>query len=138
MWTVPNTPSPNCLVRITGSDSDGGPSDVSNGEFTITPSTASTITVGTPNGRESLSSGSSFEITWSSTGTITSVKIEYSTDGGSSWKSIIASTGNDGSYMWTVPNEPSDSCLVKISSGDSDMGPSDVSNGVFSIVSSGR
>ena len=35
-WTVPNTPSSNCLVRISEASS-GTPSDVSNAAFTITP-----------------------------------------------------------------------------------------------------
>jgi hypothetical protein len=92
------------------------------------------VTVLSPNGGEHLDVGSDHVISWNSTGTVGEVKIEYSINSGSSWSTIIPGTVNDGSYVWTVPNAPSDNCLVRISeAGDGD--PSDVSDEVFSIVS---
>jgi len=44
-------------------------------------------------------------------GTIANVKIEYSTNAGSNYSTVIASTANNGSYSWTVPNAPSVNCL---------------------------
>ncbi len=127
-WTIPDNPSDTCLVRV--SETDGQPSDISDGPFTIfLPS----ITVIYPNGRESLSVGSAHEITWTSTGTIASVMIEYSTDGGITWKVIVNSTKNDGKYNWVVPDDPSGSCLVRIEGIDKDGGPWDISNGEFFI-----
>jgi len=47
-------------------------------------------------------------------GTISSVKIEYSSDGGATWNQITASTTNDGDYIWTIPNIPTTQCRIKI------------------------
>jgi Leucine-rich repeat (LRR) protein len=126
-WTVPNTPSPNCLVRI--SDIVGPASDTGNGVFNILE--MRTIMVIAPDGSEDWQVGSSHDITWSTTGDIANVSIEYSSDGGSLWNSIIASTPNNGTYNWTIPDTPSTDCLVKVSDI---AGPaSDTSNAVFTI-----
>ncbi|MGD2092317.1 MAG: SBBP repeat-containing protein, partial [Candidatus Aminicenantes bacterium] len=127
-WTVPNTPSTNCLVRI--SDTAGPATDTSNAVFTIAEQR--TLTVTAPNGTESWEGGTSQTITWNSTGSIANVQIEYSTDNGSSWNTVEASTTNDGNYNWTVPNTPSTNCLVQIS--DTAGPATDTSNGVFTII----
>jgi hypothetical protein len=98
--------------------------------------TTESITVTSPNGGETWSTGSSYSITWTSTGSVGNVKIQYSTNNGSTWKTIISTTANDGAYSWTIPdstNMVSSSCLVRISEA-SDGIPSDTSNKVFSIV----
>jgi len=94
------------------------------------------LQITSPNGGESWQVGSSQTITWSAQGTVADVKLEYSTDNGSSWATIANSTANDGNYGWTIPNAVSNQCLVRISEAE-DGDPSDVSNGVFAIVSSG-
>jgi hypothetical protein len=86
-----------------------------------------------PNGGETWQTNSSHSITWTSTGTVGNVKIEYSTNNGSSWSTITSSTANDGVYSWTVPETPSSLCKVRISEA-SDGSPSDTSNAVFSII----
>jgi hypothetical protein len=93
-----------------------------------------TITVTSPNGGETLSVGTSFPITWTTTGTVGNVKIAYTTTGSTGWTTVTSSTSNDGSYNWTVPNTVSTQCRVKISEA-ADGTPSDTSNAVFSIVS---
>ena len=97
----------------------------------ITISSTSQITITAPAGGENWTVGSSQDITWTSSGTSGNVKVEYSYDNGSNWCSIIASTSDDGSYSWTVPNTPSTQCLVKIT--DTDGSPSDQSDAVFTI-----
>jgi Leucine-rich repeat (LRR) protein len=126
-WTVPNEPSGNCLVRIT--DTEGDPADVSDVLFTISP--VQSITVTGPNGGEEWYTGSNHDITWTSTGTIDSVKIEYSTNNGSDWSDVIASVPDTGAYLWTIPDTPSDNCLVRVI--DTDGNPSDTSDAVFTI-----
>jgi len=126
-WTIPDAPSGNCLVRV--SDTDGDPSDVSDAVFTI--STVPYIIVSSPNGGEDWQAGSSHDITWTSIGTSGNVEIEYSTNNGSSWTQEVASTVDDGSYSWTIPDAPSGNCLVRVS--DTDGSPSDVSDAVFTI-----
>ncbi|MDQ1355380.1 MAG: hypothetical protein QG657_5690, partial [Acidobacteriota bacterium] len=91
-----------------------------------------TITVTSPNNGETWLIGSTHEITWSSTGALGNVRIEFSSDNGSNWTEITASTENDGVYSWTVPGISSTNCLVRISETDGD--PSDTSDAVFTIV----
>ena len=98
--------------------------------------TAASITVTSPNGGETWTAGSSHSITWTSSGTVGNVKIEYSSDNGSSWSTITSSTPNDGTHSWTVPNLSSTQCLVRIEEA-SDGNPSDTSDAVFSITSGG-
>jgi len=93
----------------------------------------STITVTSPNGGESWAAGSSHNITWTTSGSVGNIKIQYSTNNGNSWVTITSSTGNDGSHSWTVPNVSSTQCLVKVS--ETDGSPTDTSNSVFSITS---
>jgi hypothetical protein len=134
-WPVPDTVSDQCLVRITANDGgdDPKPSDVSDVEFSIVPPTSPTIRVITPNGGEQVVIGSIYEITWFSTNTREPVRIEYSTNGGETWTEITGSTENDGDYDWTVPDEPSETCLVRVSETDGQ--PMDISDAIFSIVS---
>jgi hypothetical protein len=134
-WTVPDDPSSSCLVEVSEAD-DGSPSDFSNAIFTIIESspTTPTITVTSPNGGEELEVGTSYTITWTTTGTVGRVKIRYTTNNGSNWSAVTSSTSNDGSHTWIVPDKVSSNCLVKISEA-SDGSPSDTSNRKFSIVS---
>jgi hypothetical protein len=129
-WTIPDTPSDNCLVRV--SDTDGTPADTSDAVFTIS-STSSSITVTSPNGGEVWQVDSTYDVTWMSNGTSGNVQIEYSTDNGSSWTEVIASIQDTGSYPWVIPDNPSDSCLVRII--DTVGNPSDISDAVFTISS---
>ena len=127
-WTVPNTPSTQCLVRISDA-SNASINDVSDNVFTIAP----LITVTAPNGGENWVGTIPYNITWTSQN-ITNVSIEYSTDNGSSWISVISSTpASGGSYNWTVPNTPSTQCLVRISDA-SNASINDVSNATFTIT----
>jgi len=91
--------------------------------------------VSQPKGGEVWYSGHTYDIAWYLPGAGDSVSIEYSTDAGASWIEIAASTPNDLSYAWKVPETPSDSCLVKVT----DLLIPDTtaqSDSVFSIVSS--
>lgn len=92
---------------------------------------ASSITITAPNGGENWAVGSAHNITWTSQNTSGTVNIDYSTDGGSNWKPVIASTGDDGSHLWTIPNDPSTICKVRVS--DTDGNPTDQSDAVFTI-----
>jgi len=83
-----------------------------------------------PNGGESLTAGSSVNITWSSVGSFTTVNLDYSSDGGTSWSSIAAGTANDGTQAWTVPAGTTTTGRVRVSGGTA----TDMSNANFSIV----
>ena len=132
-WSIPNTPSEDCLVRISDAV-DGNPFDVSDAPFII--SAVPRINILRPNGGENWLAGSGETIQWTSTTPTdpVNVKIEFTTDGGGSWTEIVASTPNDGDYVWApIPNTPSTDCLVRISDAV-DGNPSDVSDAPFSIV----
>jgi len=132
-WTVPDAVSTQCLVRLSDA-ADGDPSDVSNTVFAIITPLPATVTLTSPIGGESLVVGRGHNITWSSTGSLGNVKLEYSIDNGGSWTTISSSTSNDGSHTWTIPNAPSSHALVRISDA-ADNDPQDASNSVFSITS---
>ncbi|MBN2416619.1 S8 family serine peptidase [bacterium] len=93
------------------------------------------ITLVAPNGGENYLVGSVQEIQWTSNGTSGNCTIEYSNDNGLGWAVLELSTPDDGSYNWTIPNTPSDQCLVRVT--DTDGSPSGQSSAVFTIESSG-
>ncbi|MEJ2355876.1 MAG: T9SS type A sorting domain-containing protein [candidate division WOR-3 bacterium] len=92
------------------------------------------IRVTSPNGGEVWQADSTYDITWTSVATTGNVRIEYSTDNGSSWIQTAGSTVDNGSYSWIVPENPSDSCLVRVKNWSGH--PFDISNSVFSILPS--
>jgi RHS repeat-associated protein len=121
-------------VRIQANDEDKEPSDISDAVFSIVSEIEPSITVTSPNGSEGWEISSLQTITWTSTGTIDNVTIEYSINSSTSWIEIIASTPNTGSYEWTIPDSPSEYCLVRVSDADADTGPSDTGDSYFSII----
>jgi len=109
-------------------------SDTSDASFTLTDTPpASQLTLKSPNGGESWLVGKGAQITWDTTGTIANVKLEYSTNNGSSWTSITNSIRNTGSYLWLIPNAVSANCRVRVSDA-SNAAVTDSSDSVFSIV----
>ncbi len=129
LWTTPNIASSNCLVRVSDATSSLT-YDVSDAVFTI--DAVKSVTVISPNGGESWDAGTVHQITWNSSG-LTAVKIEYSSNSGSTWNVIhSAFSAAAGSYDWTLPNVNSTTCLVRVSDY-SNAAISDISNAVFSI-----
>ena len=94
------------------------------------------LTVTSPNGGEYATAGFDRDITWTSTGDVASVNIDYSTDGGSNWSIVAAATPNDGRHAWSVPDSPATAFLSRISDAADGM-PSDQSDAVFTILSPG-
>jgi hypothetical protein len=90
------------------------------------------LEVTSPDGGENWPVGSTQLIEWTCS-CLDSVKLEYSTDGGATW-TVIASglPCAKGTYPWTVPDAPSENCLVRASDA-SDGDPSDGSDAVFTI-----
>jgi parallel beta-helix repeat protein len=131
LWEIPNAPSTQCLVRI--SMQSPQISDVSNGVFTITANEK--ITVDQPNGKENWNVGSPRYIVWHNYLFSGPVKIEYSTNGGSSYSVIENSYSTSTAYAWTIPDAPSNNCLIRVSDA-SDPTLFDVSDVAFTISSS--
>lgn len=156
---IPNTPSAVSKVRISEVGT-GLPSDVSDSVFTIVPEQALVLTA--PNGGENWASGSTQNITWTSSGqsnrnrilkdhepmirlkknmnspAVSNIKIEYSTNGGNSWDLITESAPNNGLYVWSnIPSHNSAFCRVKISDA-ADGFPYDVSDDNFTIYNTSQ
>lgn len=131
-WTPsPSLGGPQCLIRI--SDSGNGlVNDVSNSVFTLRLLYAEkyaggsfdgfsreqypggTITLTSPNSAIALQPNALFNITWTQTFS-GDVGLDYSTDNGSSWISIVSSApGSPLSYGWVVPNTPTSTGLVRV------------------------
>jgi hypothetical protein len=90
------------------------------------------LSITAPNGGENLTAGSITNITWASSD-IDKLKLEYSTDNGSSWTTIVSNiSASTGSYSWTIPSTASTNCKVKISD-QSDLTFSDTSEQTFII-----
>jgi hypothetical protein len=128
-WTVPNAATTQGRVRVS-SVADGGVNDASDSNFTLTGAPVATLTVTAPNGGESWTVGTTQTIAWSSANLSANVKLEYYN--GSIWTVINASTANDGTESWTVPNAPSTQARVRVTSV-TDGGISDTSDADFTI-----
>ena len=77
------------------------------------------LNITAPNGGESWLEGRPHNITWTSQGidaAASHVKLEYAPDNEATWKQIIASTLNTGTYSWTPPNDPGLLTKVRITS----------------------
>jgi PKD repeat protein len=136
-WTVPvqKNNKKNCLVKVISFNSSGTKvgEDISDSTFTI-----EVVKVTSPDGGETLTSGNTYAITWTTNGTIrpvTSTKLFYTINGGSKWIVIKTLTGNPGTYNWTVPSASSSNCKVKVvlkDAGGKTVG-NDISDGLFTI-----
>lgn len=82
--------------------------------FDYTLSEAGILTLTRPNGGEQWVRNTNHNITWISSADVGNVDILYSIDNGVNWTTIVSSTANDGSYTWTVPDTPSNQCIVRI------------------------
>ena len=91
-WTIPDAISSTVRVRITN-NADTTVKDLSDGNFKITGS----FTLTAPNGTENWTVGTAYNITWTKTGSIANAKLEYSTNGGTTYPNlIVASTRRRG------------------------------------------
>jgi hypothetical protein len=60
------------------------------------------------------------------------ITVEFSSDSGATWDTLITNTNNDGEYGWVVPAVPSSLCLVRIAEAEAG-GPVDLSDSCFAI-----
>jgi hypothetical protein len=126
-----------CLVKVVGFNASGIKvgEDQSDSTFTI-----EVVKLTSPDGGETLTSGSTHTITWRTNATIrpvASAKLFRTMNGGSTWTLIKTLTGNPGSYNWKVPSVtvPKTQCKVKVvlrDSGGVTVG-SDISDAFFTI-----
>jgi len=94
------------------------------------------VTMLTPNGGESIATGSTYRITWSAPAEAVKFTIQYSTDNGSTWNTI-ASNVKGTNYNVTVPKVTANmtQCRVQVTGYNASglLVGSDVSDGPFTI-----
>jgi chitodextrinase len=117
----------------------GGPANNSADMVVTVNATAGPFAVTTPNTAVSYVGGSTQTISWNVAGTTANsvncanVDILISTNGGSTWSTLLAATPNDGTEAVTIPNTPSTTCRVMIKGTNHIF--FDVSNTNFTITS---
>lgn len=125
-WNVPDVASKKAMVRITDQKGTTGKSAV----FTIG---SSKITVTRPFAGEVLTGGTqNYVITWTGIGLATQKTVEYSLDGGLTWKPIGTTTTDVSSYFWNVPDTASTLAVIRVTDQNGITGKS----GVFTIKKS--
>ncbi len=99
--------------RLTVRDNRAGGSANNSDDMVVTVNgTAGPFTVSSPNTAVTYAGGSTQTVTWNVAGTTANgvncanVDILLSTDGGTTWTLLLASTPNDGSQAVTIPNTP--------------------------------
>ena len=125
--------------RFTVRDNRAGGSANNSDDMVVTVNgTAGPFSVTAPNTSVSYVGGSSQTVTWNVAGTTANgvncanVDILLSTNGGSTWTTILASTPNDGSQAVTIPNTPSSQCRIMVKGTNHIF--FDVSNSNFTIT----
>ncbi|MFC1709566.1 hypothetical protein ACFL2J_05900 [Candidatus Omnitrophota bacterium] len=116
-WGVYNAVSETAVIRVSNAGSepvDAGVSDT----IAIKP----TLTLTSPDTDSFWEVDKDYDIVWTKTGTISTVKLEYSVDGGSSYESTAIASSVDATgdpedsykYTWTVLDIISDQVVIKI------------------------
>jgi chitodextrinase len=128
--------------RLTVRDNKAGGSANNSDDMIVTVNgTAGPFTVNSPNTAVSFVGGSSQTITWSVAGTTANgvncanVDILLSTDGGTTWNNLLASTPNDGTQAVTIPNTPGTTNRIMVKGTNHIF--FDVSNTNFTITAGG-
>ncbi len=92
------------------------------------------ITITSPNGGNTWTQGTQVTVTWSTTGTVSAVNIDLSTDDGDNWSRLISNLPNTGSKTLRVPHIAASSrCRVRVSEIDGT--PADFTDTNFTIQS---
>jgi hypothetical protein len=110
-WTIPITLSTLCKIKLSDV-TDTSLKSIITGVFTIL---GPTLSLTSPTGGENWKVGQVDSIKWTSSN-LSNVKIDYSTDNGTTWSAIIASTpASSGHFGWIIPYTLSANCKVRIS-----------------------
>lgn len=114
-------------IEITGFNVPSGPQHY----FVVYEIITDELTLTYPIGAEKMVPGTQEVIHWDAINTTEDFVLEYSTNNGNTWNAIATVGSTTTNYTWTVPNNISGECLVRITSGSF----SDTSGEVFSIAS---
>lgn len=120
-WTIPATPTPAALFRVTARDSMGRAAwDLGGASFTIRDGTPPQVTLIAPNGGEVWPTDSARTIVWTASDEsgIAGADLDWSADGGQHWTTIVAGVAGS-SFGWTAPLAPSTTARVRVVVRDS-------------------
>ncbi len=135
-WTVPvQAISNRCRVRISSKDLPDI-QNVTEGDFSIIPQGLGSLRLLVPDGGEIYPPGSTQRLRWASSGNAgRTVQIDFSSDGGKTFQTLLRGIPNNTDRIWTVPMTKSERCRVRIVSEQRDLGPliSDISNCDFKV-----
>ena len=130
-WPLPNIPTDSALIKIIDADNESI-LDISDSLFEIS-SASPIIKLLQPNSGTFII-GDFVSIKWSSVFGGSNVKLEYSTDDGQSWTTIISSYSSPvNTYTWQVPASPTTLGKIRVSDA-SDPASYDDSDGNFTIL----
>jgi hypothetical protein len=88
-----------------------------------------------PNGGEAATVGSTLDLRWTASASVTTVRVELSRTGANGpWETLFSATPNDGHEAWTVTGPPSATCWLRVCDSI-DGAPSDLSDAAFALVS---
>ncbi|HRH02372.1 MAG TPA: peptidoglycan DD-metalloendopeptidase family protein [Bacteroidia bacterium] len=116
--------------------------NVTNGNTTSVTGTYSpvttTVTVTSPNGGENWQANSNHSITGSIAGSFWGYSIFYSSNNGSTWNYVTSMSSNNSAinFNWSVPNDASSNCKIKVEVYSNGSTVSDMSNSTFTILTS--
>ncbi len=115
LWSAADVETASALVRITDNDRPET-LDASGSVFSIKPPQ---IRILVPGGGEEWVAGTEHQFTWASEGgeygaIRHNLTFQYSTDSGQSWETFAVDEMNDGSYLWTIPEDISQNYRLKI------------------------
>ena len=101
--------------------------------------TVPALTLVQPNGSFILSGGATLSIQWTTSDAnlaLFPIKIEFTSNSGTSWSTIAPTLMNTGSYSWTLPSINSSGVQVRVTSSDTFGNSNAVVSPVFTIDSS--
>ena len=97
-----------------------GIADTLTNSGTALDQTAPLVAVLSPNGGETVAAGSVASVSWSASDNVavSTVDVDVSMDGGTTWSSVAAGVANTGSASWNVPNTPTVTALARVTAHD--------------------
>lgn len=130
-WRVPNIVSSRVVVKLRDYV-QSCVTDQSDAAFNIIP--APFINVYTFNSFEKVYSGKTKSLSWTSGHLVSNkVSLQYSTDSARTWKNIVQGYTLGNSYTWTIPDDVSNACFIKVFSTD-DPSAFDINRVAFTIA----
>ena len=119
-WEVVPTVARTMNFALTVRDNRAGAGMTNRADMTVTTAAVGPFIVTSPTLNASFDSGATQTITWNVAGTTANgintanVNILISTDGGTTFTTLLANTPNDGSQVVTMPSTPAVNCRILI------------------------